>query len=162
MPAPHTTKLFLGLCLACMPPAAGSFAQSMNPVGTLTCTLSPPDADPVLSARSELSCNFENMAGGPGASFTGRVKRLGVNEQRLAKFVLVWSVHTRSADFDRTDLEGDYTGSLEPGGMPGQDKARLVGGKDNAITLSPLTRDPALPEGWGITLMSLHLHPLKT
>lgn len=136
-------------------------AQQMTPVGTLTCTLSPPDTVAELTATSELSCHFGNSTSGRDANFTGRVKRLGVERERQAKFVLVWSVHTDEPDFNYQDLEGEYAGSLEQQSALDTSQAGLLGGSGKSVWLKPVTRDPALPEGWAISLMTLELKPLK-
>lgn len=149
------------LITICTTGIAAAATQGMPRVGTLTCSLSPSDTGPVLTATSQLSCHFENSTSGRDANFTGRVKRLGVDRQRLAKFVLVWAVHTDQQDFKYGDLEGDYAGSLEPEGTLAEPANGLVGGNNKSIQLSPITEDPAIPQGWGISFMTLELSPLK-
>lgn len=159
---PASLKSFLITAFATSVAACAAVAaQQMTPVGTLTCTLSPPDTVAELTATSELSCHFENSTSGRDANFTGRVKRLGVERERVAKFVLVWSVHTDEPDFSYQDLEGEYAGSLEPEIAPDATQAGLLGGSGKSVWLKPVTRDPALPEGWAISLMTLELKPLK-
>lgn len=151
----------IALC-SCGLAASMAVADQAKPrVGTLTCSLSPSETQPVLAATAQLSCHFENSTTGRDADFTGRVKRLGVEREREAKFVLVWAVHSDQPDFKHGDLEGDYAGSLEPEGTLDEPANGLVGGSDRSIQLSPITNDPDIPEGWGISFMALELKPLK-
>lgn len=151
----------IALC-TCGLAAGAAVAQQAKPrVGTLTCSLAPSETQPVLAATAQLSCHFENSTSGRDADFTGRVKRLGVERERAAKFVLVWAVHSGQPDFKSANLEGDYAGSLEPEGTLAEPANGLVGGSDRSIQLSPITNDPAIPQGWGISFMTLELKPLK-
>lgn len=149
------------LITICTTGIAAAAAQGMPRVGTLTCSLSPSDTGPVLTATSQLSCHFENSTSGRDANFTGRVKRLGVDQQRLAKFVLVWAVHTDNPDFRFDDMAGEYTGSLEPESALEAPASGLTGGVDKSVLLKPITKDPALPQGWGISVMTLDIKPTK-
>lgn len=157
--------LAAAMLAASLAPATSQEAEPAKPAnanaGTLTCTLAPSDADPRLTANSELSCHFDAIAG-TDADFKGVVKRLGTDEERDAKIVLVWSVLAPTTDVGMEALEGRYIGSLEGQGselLP--DNTGLIGGRDNNIHLKPLTRNPDVPGGWGVSVLELQRAAIK-
>ncbi len=137
------------------PPAAIANA------GTLTCTLAPSNDDPIIATDAELSCRFDSISG-QDAEFTGVVKRLGADEERDAKIVMVWSVLAPKTGIDSKQLEGRYLGSL--GGRQGPelpDNTGLIGGADNSIELKPLTDEPDVTDSWGISVLELKIAAVR-
>ena len=130
--------------------------------GTLTCTVSPSDLQSDIAAKATLSCRFDAIAG-PSAKLTGVVKRFGVHTERITKLVLVWSVVAPKTDVPIDDLAGKYMGSVE--GRPLSSSTAvprgLMGGRHQKIELRPLTRNPDMPDGWGLSILELELSAVK-
>ncbi len=170
-----TSAVLLGLTLVSANGATLPASAAAN-AGTLTCSLSPSQVDPPEPATANVSCTFKPVLG-VDARFDGVVKRFGVTDERDAKIVLVWSVVAPEAKIGAENLEGEYVGSItKPGdvtspGSPGppdpldpldRPETTLIGGKDNAVQLRPLTPDPNISTGSGVSVLELKIAKIRT
>ena len=130
-----------------------AFPQDQPPspglAGTLTCTT----AQTALATPEEitLSCSFKPVAGDV-RSYTGHVSRGGTEGFPPGKRVLIWSVHTAAESLRAADLVGLYTGQTG-----GDTAKRLVGGRDNGITLQPVTATSQIGGEAEPTILELRL-----
>lgn len=147
---------------ASMPFMGAVPAMAKANAGTLTCTVSPSQLQSHMAAKATLSCRFDAIAG-PRAKITGVVKRFGVREERNTKLVLVWSVVAPKTDVAIDDLAGKYKGSVQGGPVSSASPTRggLTGGRNKEIELRPLTSDPNVPDGWGLSILELELSAVK-
>ena len=137
-------------------------AMAKANAGTLTCTVSPSQLQSDIAAKANLSCRFDPIAG-PKAKLTGTVKRLGVREERNTKLGLVWSVVAPKTDVSIDDLAGKYKGAVQgsPSTSAWAARGGLLGGRNEEIKLRPLTSDPNVPDGWGVSILELELSAVK-
>jgi hypothetical protein len=145
------TYLFIAALLAA--PSAAVTQERTTNLGTLTCTTG--EAPPQGSSDATLSCSFKGQRGLEG-DFTGRVTRAGTADMPAGKRVLVWSVLSEQPTVDLAGIEGEYRG-VTGGAQAGV----LVGGKDGAVRLEPMTAttqpgDPPAP-----SLLELRLKPTR-
>ena len=148
---------------------AGSALSQRAPLvtaGTLTCTLAPSEPGTESTARtsSQISCNFDRLVGAD-AGFDGTIKRIGADDERAAKVVLVWSVQAPQVDVDLRALEGRYVGSLpdatgQPNGKP--ENNTLIGGQNASIELRPLTPPQDIIPGAKLSVLDLRLALMKS
>lgn len=161
-----TYAAWLGLTLAASTFNALPATAAVN-AGTLTCTLAPSLVDPPEPASASVSCTFKPIIG-VDARFEGVIERFGVTDPRDAKIVLVWSVVAPEAKLPIESLEGKYFGSIATPadtalpGAPESPETTLIGGMDKSVQLRPLTPDPNVAPGNGVTVLELKLARMRT
>ncbi len=158
-----TYAAWLGLSLAATTFNALPATAAVN-AGTLTCTLAPSLVDPPEPASASVSCTFKPIIG-VDARFEGVIERFGVADPRDAKIVLVWSVVAPEAKLPIESLEGKYFGSIATPAdtaLPGAPETTLIGGMDKSVQLRPLTPDPNVAPGNGVTVLELKLARMRT
>ncbi len=161
-----TSTLWLGLALTFTVSHAPPAAAAVN-AGTLTCTLSPSLVEPTGPSKASVSCSFKPLIG-TNARFEGVIERFGVTEQRGAQIVLVWSVLAPGAEVAIDHLEGKYYGTVatpadgSAPGSTGSAEPALVGGHDKSIQLRPLTPEPSVAPGSGVSILEIKVAKIRT
>lgn len=152
----HIVKTLL-IGAACLAPLGTLHAEEIRSnVGTLRCTMGPGDPDKVAEPR-EISCLFQPIAG-PQVNYTGIIKKVGDPSPTADQLVLVWMVLATDADVAARSLEGEYAGTVQSRGDPSEHpKGGLLGGKDSAIELRPLTRVPGDGDAMILIILELNL-----
>jgi hypothetical protein len=146
------------LLIAVTAPAA---AQVQTDVGVLTCTLAhhgEQGTDPDSQTRAML-CSFKPTGTGPEESYTGEIKKVGTRTELSGKRVLIWAV---MGPADRklrpAVLEQTYVGKSEPDADASQPSKLLVGERDDAYALHPITDDTKEPSAAdGVTVIELKI-----
>src|SRR5262245_33922178 len=148
----RSCSTFLIIALLAAASAASAQERTTN-LGTLTCTTG--EAPPEGTSDAILSCSFKGQRGLDG-DFTGRIARAGTADIPAGKRVLVWSVLSERPKVDLAGIEGEYRG-VTGGSQPGV----LVGGKDSAVRLEPMTvtTQPGGPPA--PSLLELRLKPTR-
>jgi len=116
-------------------------AQARPPfrVGGLTC-----DTDPrvglVLGSRQDMRCVFIANATGQRYTYTGTIRRLGVDIGVTRGGTLFWAVFARNSQIGRGTLRGNYVGASGSIALGlGLGAKVLIGGSRRTITLQPLS-----------------------
>lgn len=115
-------------------------AQSRVQVGTLTCNLAPNVAFVIGSVR-DMSCAFRPAVRGiKPATYTGTIRRFGLDIGVNGRGTLVWGVFAPSAKVPRGALRGTYVGAAGSASIGvGLGANVLVGGSQNTFALQPLS-----------------------
>ncbi len=106
--------------------------QSGVKVGVLTCNVSSGWGF-VFGSTRDLRCNFS-------PSYTGRVKKFGVDIGYVTSAVIVWAVLAPTSTVAPGALAGDYVGVTAAASVGvGVGANVLVGGFNKSVTLQPLS-----------------------
>jgi hypothetical protein len=130
--------------------AAPGRSAMQTDVGVLTCTLAQGDekgTEPDSQTRGML-CSFKPMGTGPEESYTGEIKKVGSQTELSGKKVLIWAVMgPADRKLKPAVLAQTYVGEA-PTDTPNkaQPAKRLVGERDKAYALHPITDDAHAPE----------------
>ena len=116
--------------------SAPALAQSPVDLGRLVCSASDVQ-NRIFRTTIELDCEFVRITGGR-ESYTATVRRKGVNLSVKDQMVVIWAV-TLAGDARAPDsLAGTFVGAgAEIAVGAGGGMRMLVGGGENAVTLSP-------------------------
>ncbi len=120
--------------------AAPASAQSNVRVGTLSCNIDPSVSFIIGSVRN-MSCTFRpSVRGAKPATYSGSVRRLGLDVGFSGKGGMVWGVFAPSAKVGQGALRGTYVGASAGATIGvGLGANVLVGGSNNTIALQPLS-----------------------
>lgn len=120
--------------------AAPASAQSRVQVGVLTCHIAPTMSFIIGSVR-ELQCTLApSRRGGPKGTYTGTVRRFGLDIGVSGQGTMVWTVMAPTDKVGRKDLRGTYVGASTNVALGvGLGANVLVGGSNNTIALQPLS-----------------------
>lgn len=129
-----TAAILLGTSM----PASAQNSAPATKVGTLSCNLSPGIGLIITSART-MVCRFQPTRG-PAESYTGSVRRFGLDVGATRQARMVWAVVAPVARYGRGALAGSYVGASAEGTVGvGAGVNALVGGFNNAFSLQPLS-----------------------
>ncbi|MFG1462049.1 DUF992 domain-containing protein [Xanthobacter sp. DSM 24535] len=120
--------------------AAPAAAQTRVQVGTLVCQMAP-NVSFIIGSIRDMSCMLRPAARGvPRASYTGTVRRFGLDIGMSGKGTLVWAVLAPTRKIAVNDLRGTYVGASANAALGvGLGANALVGGSHNTIALQPLS-----------------------
>ena len=116
-------------------------AQARPPfrVGGLTCNTDP-RVGLVLGSRQDMRCVFVASATGPTYTYTGTIRRLGVDIGVTRGGTLFWAVFARNSQIGQGTLRGNYVGASGNVALGlGLGAKVLIGGSRRTITLQPLS-----------------------
>lgn len=126
------------IALSVLPASA---QQAGVELGLLDCTIAGGTGF-IIGSDKDLTCTFTptNKTFGP-ESYTGSVRKWGIDVGTTDKAVMTWLVLGPSADiYAPGSLAGSYVGaSAEATAVVGAGANLLVGGNSNTITLQPLS-----------------------
>ena len=120
---------------------ASATAQAQPPfrVGGLTCNTGP-RVGLVLGSRQDMRCVFVASATGKQYTYTGTIRRLGVDIGVTRGGTLFWAVFARNSQIGRGTLRGSYVGASGNVALGlGLGAKVLIGGSRRTITLQPLS-----------------------
>lgn len=120
-----------------LPLASAAKADPSVEVGVLSCTVEG-GAGFIVGSTKNLVCQFER----PGAdeTYTGTIRKFGLDVGVTGKTVIVWAVFAPSKDIPSGALEGSYAGvSAEASVGAGLGANALLGGSDKSFALQPLS-----------------------
>lgn len=151
--------------LACALSFAALAAAQAN-IGTLTCTLaeSGEEATTPPSQERDMVCSFKPEGTGPEESYSGQIKKVGTHTELDGKLVLIWVVMGPSErELKPGLLEQSYVGELASSadGKP-QAPKMLVGSKDAAYGLRPMTDDNSESATGNVTVVVLKVRSVPT
>lgn len=147
--------------------AGPASAAMQTDIGVLTCTLSEggeKDTNPDSQTRAML-CSFKPAGTGPEESYTGEIKKVGSQTELSGKLVLIWAVMGPSdRDLKPAVLEQTYVGEAADNPRDKTKPAKLlVGERDNAYALHPISDDKAEPgASESVTVVALRLKTTPT
>lgn len=125
----------LGLAAAAAPSAAS--AGSVK-IGVLTCAAGP-SIGLLITSSTKLKCSFIPDAGRP-ESYTGRIRKLGLDIGITAASVIIWGVFSAQNSYVPGSIAGEYVGvSAQQTFIIGLGANALVGGSNRQIGLQPLS-----------------------
>ncbi|MFG1429490.1 DUF992 domain-containing protein [Xanthobacter sp. V2C-8] len=131
-------KAGLAAAALCVLGALPASAQSRVQVGELRCTLAP-NVSFILGSVRDMSCTFQGRKG-KTRTYTGTIRRLGLDVGVSGKGVLVWGVFAPSSSVRPESLRGNYVGASANAAIgAGLGANALVGGNNNTIALQPLS-----------------------
>lgn len=136
-------------------------AAMQTDIGVLTCTLaehSQKDTNPD-SQTLAMHCSFKPKGTGPEETYVGEIKKVGSQTELNGKLVLIWAVmgpsdrKLKPAVLQQTfvgEVAGDPLGKAQPPKM-------LVGERDKAYGLQPITDNGNEPASRSVTLVELRI-----
>jgi hypothetical protein len=133
--APAIVCVFLAVLLGSAP------AQARPPfrVGGLTCNTDP-RVGLVLGSRQDMRCVFIASATDQRYTYTGTIRRLGVDIGVTRGGTLFWAVFARNSQIGQGTLRGNYVGVSGNVALGlGLGAKVLIGGSRRTITLQPLS-----------------------
>lgn len=116
-------------------------AQARQPlrVGGLTCNTGP-RVGLVLGSRQDMRCVFSASGTGHQYTYTGTIRRIGLDVGVTRGGTLFWAVFARNSQIGRGTLRGNYVGASGNVAVGlGLGAKVLVGGSRRTITLQPLS-----------------------
>jgi hypothetical protein len=116
-------------------------AQAQQPVrvGGLTCSTGP-RVGLVLGSRQDMRCVFRESGTGRQYTYTGTIRRLGLDVGITRGGTLFWAVFARNSQIGRGTLRGNYVGASGNVAVGlGLGAKVLIGGSRRTITLQPLS-----------------------
>ena len=125
--------------LAVLVVSATAQAQPPFRVGGLTCSTGP-RVGLVLGSRQDMRCVFVASTTGQQYTYTGTIRRLGVDIGVTRGGTLFWAVFARNSQIGRGTLRGSYVGASGNVAVGvGLGAKVLIGGSRRTITLQPLS-----------------------
>ncbi len=121
--------------------AGDSLAEySKVEVGTLVCSVKDKSGY-VFGSTRNLSCQLESLAPGrDNQKYQGTITKFGRDAGIAGQVQLTWIVLARSLDINFGALSGQYVGVDQPVGASSElDEKVLIGGRDNSVSLQPLS-----------------------
>lgn len=120
--------------------AAPAAAQTRVQVGVLTCQMAP-NVSFIIGSVREMTCTMRpSVKGVPKGTYTGVVRRFGLDIGVTGQGTLVWTVLAPTTKIGVKDLRGTYAGVSANAALGvGLGANALVGGSNNTIALQPLS-----------------------
>jgi hypothetical protein len=134
-------------------------AQARQPlrVGGLTCSTGP-RVGLVLGSRQDMRCVFSASGTGRQYTYTGTIRRIGLDVGVTRGGTLFWAVFARNSQIGRGTLRGNYVGvSGNVAVGLGLGAKVLVGGSRRTITLQPLSVEGQIGINLALGVASLRL-----
>lgn len=143
------------LALAALPVSAQT--PSGIQVGQLSCEMAPNVAFVIGSVR-EMTCTFTPTGRGRPTSYTGEVRRYGLDIGFNGKGRLLWNVFAARAGVEPASLRGSYLGASGDASVGvGIGANALVGGSGHSITLQPVSVEARTGVNLGLGVSRLTL-----
>jgi hypothetical protein len=125
--------------LAVLVVSATAQAQPPFRIGGLTCSTGP-RVGLVLGSRQDMRCVFVAGTTGQQYTYTGTIRRLGIDIGVTRGGTLFWAVFARNSQIGRGTLRGSYVGASGNVALGlGLGAKVLIGGSRRTITLQPLS-----------------------
>jgi len=150
--------LLAAICTLSLP----VYAAMQTDIGVLTCTLSQHverDSNPDSETRA-MHCSFKPEGTGPEETYSGEIKKVGRQDELAGKKVLIWAVMGPSdRKLTPAILEQTYMGEVASDPLDKSQPAKLlVGERDDALSLQPVTNDAREPgAGSSVTVVALRI-----
>jgi hypothetical protein len=137
---PHTLR-----AAGCMIAVAGALAlapaanaQSGPPTGRLSCNVGP-GLGLIITSQRPMECRFTPRRG-PVQRYLGVVRNFGLDVGKFGRSTMSWRVYGPYARAPKGALNGRYAGVTAgaSAGVGGSGNV-LVGGRDNKVTLQPVS-----------------------
>ncbi len=143
------------LAMAALPVSAET--PSGVQVGRLSCEVAPNVAFIIGSVR-EMTCTFTPTGRGHPTSYTGEMRRYGLDIGFNGKGKLLWNVFAATASVQPASLRGSYLGASGDASVgAGVGANALVGGSGHAITLQPVSVEARTGVNLGLGVSRLTL-----
>lgn len=127
-------------CVSLIGVLTSATADARQPfrVGTLTCDTSP-RVGLVLGSRQDMRCVFR-AGDGPQYSYSGLIRRVGLDIGVTRGGTLVWLVFARNSHIGRPTLRGSYVGASGNVALGvGLGAKVLIGGSRRSVMLQPVS-----------------------
>ena len=134
-------------------------AQARPPlrVGGLTCSTGP-RVGLVLGSRQDMRCVFNASDTGLQYTYTGAIRRVGLDVGVTRGGTLFWAVFSRNSQIGRGTLRGHYVGASANVAVGlGLGAKVLIGGSRRTITLQPLSVEGQIGVNLALGVTSLTL-----
>ena len=134
-------------------------AQARQPlrVGGLTCSTGP-RVGLVLGSRQDMRCVFSASGTGLQYTYTGTIRRVGLDVGVTRGGTLFWAVFARNSQIGRGTLRGHYVGASGNVAVGlGLGAKVLIGGSRRTITLQPLSVEGQIGINLALGVTSLTL-----
>lgn len=130
---------------------AEAAADSGVEIGTLTCEVRDVD-NVVVYTEQDFACTFDPAGDGAAESYTGEIRKVGVDLSVKQDFTIVWAVIAPTTEaYAPRALAGTYAGAGADVALGAGVGAKvLVGGGDESFTLQPVSVSGV--EGLGASL----------
>lgn len=107
--------------------------------GGLTCR-SGTTVGMIIGSRQNLRCTFHSNRTGKNYSYTGTIRRFGLDVGITSGARFAWAVFAPVSHVGRQSLRGNYVGASGSASFgPGVGANVLIGGSNNTISLQPLS-----------------------
>jgi Protein of unknown function (DUF992) len=154
-----SVRILAILCAILSALSASASAQERPPirVGGLTCSTGP-RVGLVLGSRQDMRCVFSASGTGEQYTYTGTIKRIGLDVGITRGGRLFWAVFARNSQIGRGTLRGNYVGASGNVALGvGVGAKVLVGGSRRTITLQPLSVEGQVGINLALGVTSLRL-----
>jgi hypothetical protein len=126
-------------------------------VGGLTCSTGP-RVGLVLGSRQDMRCVFNASGTGLQYTYTGTIRRVGLDVGVTRGGTLFWAVFARNSQIGRGTLRGHYVGASANVAVGlGLGAKVLIGGSRRTITLQPLSVEGQIGVNLALGVTSLTL-----
>ena len=143
-----------------------AFAASQTNIGTLTCTLAETGTETATppSQQRDMLCSFKPAGAGAEETYSGQIKKVGTHTELDGKLVLIWVVMgPGEREMKPGLLEQRYVGELASStNGKAQAPKMLVGDKDAAYGLRPMTDDASESATGNVTVVELKVRSVPT
>jgi len=112
----------------------------------------------VVGSRQNLQCVFRSSVSGEQYTYTGKIRRLGLDLGVTGRGRLFWAVFASTARVSRSTLMGNYVGASANVALGlGLGANVLVGGSHRTIALQPLSVEGQLGVNLALGVANLSL-----
>ncbi|MDH6265744.1 hypothetical protein M2360_001134 [Rhizobium sp. SG_E_25_P2] len=130
-------------------------------IGYLSCDVGS-GAGYLIGSAKELDCSFRSVRGSRGDSYSGYVKKLGIDLGYTTRGKMVWAVIAPTAGYHRGSLGGTYVGAAAEATVGAGIGANvLLGGTEGSIQLQPISVEGQLGLNVAAAGATVTLHPVN-
>jgi hypothetical protein len=134
-------------------------AAARTQLGTLECDVSA-GAGMVIASQREMVCTFAPVRGGLRETYTGVVRKFGLDLGVTTGGRMLWIVYAATDDYPRAALGGRYVGaSAEATLGAGLGANVLIGGSERSFALQPVSMQAQTGFNLAIGVTELELRP---
>lgn len=130
-------------------------------IGYLSCDVGS-GAGYLIGSAKELDCSFRSVRGSHSDSYTGYVKKIGIDLGYTTRGKMVWAVFAPTAGYHRGSLGGSYVGAAAEATVGAGIGANvLLGGTEGSIQLQPVSVEGQLGLNVAAAGATVTLHPVN-
>jgi hypothetical protein len=130
-------------------------------IGYLSCDVGS-GAGFIIGSAKELDCSFRSVRGSRSDSYSGYVKKLGIDVGYTTRGKMVWAVFAPTAGYHRGSLGGTYVGAAAEATVGAGIGANvLLGGTEGSIQLQPVSVEGQLGLNVAAAGATVTLHPVN-